>query len=73
MKVYGQHWDLPEAPFVENPFQKFIKAVDDEVTENRRVKIPPAVNDHGRVEQTDDQTCKNYTPELQPVPDACTS
>jgi len=72
MKVYGQHWDLPETPFVENPFRKFLNAVD-EVPENRRVKIPLAVDDHGRVEQADDQASRIYTPDLQPVPDACTS
>jgi len=72
MKVYGQSWDLPEAPFVENPFSKFLKS-EEEVPENRRVKMPPAVDDGGRVEQADGQASRINVPDLQPVPDACTS
>lgn len=71
MKVYGQHWDLPEASYVENPFKKFLKTVDEE-PEHRREKIQPAVDDHGRVEP-DDQASRINVPDLQPVLDACTS
>jgi len=29
MKVYRQRWDLPDAPYVENPFRQYLRPINE--------------------------------------------
>jgi len=74
MKVYGQRWDLPVAPYLKNPFRKYLKNVDAAEPEHRRYPRPPAVEGRPRSEEREERAVIDVP---DPVPelmnDACTS
>jgi len=43
MKVYGESWDLPEAPKIEHPFMKYIVMGEKSVVEAPRPVKPKIV------------------------------
>lgn len=62
MKVYRQRWDLPDAPYVENPFRQYLRPIN----EPEQWRDPRLAVDH-RQEPEEQQAID--IPTRRPVPE----